>query len=728
MIAPQETVQRPPTLPRRDVGKPANIRPVALPVLFDNIPDKLAQLKRWIVWRWQWTVDEKSRGKWKKPPYSPISGKEYSLDDSDSWGTLDQVRDYRAMGFDGIGIVLGDGLAGADLDDCMVAGQLTPLARQIVVTLASYTEVSPSGTGVKVLVFGGQLSEGKHVDHARGVELYDSGQYFTVTGHALPGTVASVEERTDELTQVQQLVFPATPAPAPRRPLPSLASSTLTDDQIIDKAMRAKNADNFAALWEGDASGYPGKNGEPDDSAADQALCNMLAFWTGKDAGAIDRLFRRSGLYRAKWDTRHYSNGDTYGQGTIAKAIKDTHAVYQGARPTGTASAPTGHHVDSTSQGLDARDAREQALRRILTSPLPEAARVLAANLILESRPAPGDAQIMGHPVQMSLAVADASIPALAARYGMTESAVQRNLSRLDQAHFLARGYDKSHTYPNGKPAPYSIITGTTIYLAGFDRLELPDELPSTKQMDTQRDKAAETRSWAAKGKELHCPCCGEQGAFQIACTACGAILEAETDENAPHVESTSSQSVPDVDSTCGEISTPDPNENDISTEVSTGGGQASDLPEAPECPAYLLSAPLPEIPPDFCEEEAITPDAPDDREAPPSGNVVETSVSVSVFVSAPIYEAAAPAPSLYDGWQRSDIANFNECVRLWRKGDYAGAYRAADLMTDSAKGERERQKRAIKKDIDAQERARVGDAIAAEIIAGLAEQEGRAA
>ena len=32
------------------------------------------------------------------------------------------------------------------------------------------------------------------------------------------------------------------------------------------------------------------------------ALCALLAFWTGKDTARMDRLFRRSGLMRPKWD------------------------------------------------------------------------------------------------------------------------------------------------------------------------------------------------------------------------------------------------------------------------------------------------------------------------------------------------------------------------------------------------------------------------------------------
>ncbi len=81
----------------------------------------------------------------------------------------------------------------------------------------------------------------------------------------------------------------------------SPAASDLNDSQLIERAMAAKNGAQFAALWLGDTSGYGG-----DHSSADLALCGMLAFWAGPDAGRIDRLFRQSGLYRQKWDRPDY--------------------------------------------------------------------------------------------------------------------------------------------------------------------------------------------------------------------------------------------------------------------------------------------------------------------------------------------------------------------------------------------------------------------------------------
>jgi putative DNA primase/helicase len=61
-------------------------------------------------------------------------------------------------------------------------------------------------------------------------------------------------------------------------------------------------------------------------------LSNHLAFWTGRDADRMDRLFRRSGLMRPKWDECHSSDGRTYGRLTIDKAIAGCRATYDANR------------------------------------------------------------------------------------------------------------------------------------------------------------------------------------------------------------------------------------------------------------------------------------------------------------------------------------------------------------------------------------------------------------
>ena len=82
--------------------------------------------------------------------------------------------------------------------------------------------------------------------------------------------------------------------------------------------MNAANGDKFRRLWAGDTAGYPSH------SEADQALCNLLAFWTGGDPQRMEELFGRSGLARDKWWER-----PDYRERTIQTAIEDCAAFYE---------------------------------------------------------------------------------------------------------------------------------------------------------------------------------------------------------------------------------------------------------------------------------------------------------------------------------------------------------------------------------------------------------------
>src|SRR5262249_28183257 len=106
-----------------------------------------------------------------------------------TWGRFDDaVAAVRAGDGTGVGIALGGGLAGVDLDHVRDAhtGLVDDAVMNIVRAIDSYTEVSPSGTGLHELA-GGSLPAGLR---RRGfIEMYDGGRFFTVTGRHVPGTV-----------------------------------------------------------------------------------------------------------------------------------------------------------------------------------------------------------------------------------------------------------------------------------------------------------------------------------------------------------------------------------------------------------------------------------------------------------------------------------------------------------------------------------------------------------
>jgi primase-polymerase (primpol)-like protein len=284
------------------------------------LPVRLREHAQWVCWG-----SRDRNGKSTKVPLDPASGTFASTADPDTWGTFDDALAHaRRPDVSGIGFVFTDDdpYVGIDLDDCREpdASDLTDEAIEIVTRLQSYTEVSPSGTGLHVIVRG-RLPDGKRRHGS--VEMYDEGRFFTMTGEQLPGTPDEVCERPNALRTVHQTYVAespseqsetttATQSPDSEREL--TFSADLDDEEVIEKGKSAANGEKFTALWNGQTGRYESH------SEADMALCCLLAFWTDGDPDQVDRLFRQSGLMRPKWDEVHYSNGATYGEKTVERA------------------------------------------------------------------------------------------------------------------------------------------------------------------------------------------------------------------------------------------------------------------------------------------------------------------------------------------------------------------------------------------------------------------------
>lgn len=274
------------------------------------IPRKLRDRDRWVVWR-----GEKRNGKTTKVPYRP-DGRKASSTKPATWCSFKEAyAAFRADDFDGVGYVFSadDPFVGIDLDHCrdVETDEIAPWAQKIIDKLDSYTEISPSGRGLHIIVRGGLPPGGNR----RGdIEMYDHARFFCMTGDHLEGTPETIKQRPKALARLHRRVFRDEHPPAP----PSGGygdAARLADDELIGKAKASKNGARFTALYDG---GWEQHYVSP--SEADLALVGRLAWWTDHDAKRIDRLFRQSGLMRPKWNQVHYSDGRTYGQGTVEKA------------------------------------------------------------------------------------------------------------------------------------------------------------------------------------------------------------------------------------------------------------------------------------------------------------------------------------------------------------------------------------------------------------------------
>ena len=310
-------------------------------IFYENIPAELKSLPRWVCWRF-----EQRGGKATKVPYTP-TGRRAKSNDPATWAAFDECRAAHERGrFDGIGFQLdGSGIVGVDIDHARdAAGNWNTAAADITERLASYAEISPSGEGVHIFIKAVKPGN-KSKNAAAGVEMYDTKRFFTVTGNLYREGLNAVQERQEALKGVyfKYLEPPQNvTATTGQEKHAAVDFAPLDDAAIIElfesgKAggQKSDRGKELQAYWKG----MPGLYTD-DLSTADLSLCNALAFWTQKDTAQMDRLFRQSGLYlldgRAeKWNTKHNSAGQTYGEMTIAAAVAACKVVYSARNLTG---------------------------------------------------------------------------------------------------------------------------------------------------------------------------------------------------------------------------------------------------------------------------------------------------------------------------------------------------------------------------------------------------------
>jgi hypothetical protein len=289
----------------------------------DNIPQQLRSYPNWVCYRFE----NHGKPKLDKVPYDPKKpGKKAKVNDPSTWGSFDQALEAAEnpkCKYDGIGFVFSDDdpFTGIDLDHCVKDGVIEPWAKEIINQMDSYSELSPSLTGVHIYT---EAIKTKGRCRKGDIEIYVSRRFLTVTGKRLPDTPMTIEKGQEAINKIHAKI---SESPSSSRPTGNTDHKhtvmSLSDAELISKAITAKDSSKFKALWNGDTSGYG-----DDDSRADMALCGMLAFWTGKDHDRMDALFRQSGLMREKWDRR--TGEQTYGDLTISKAIESCIEVYKG--------------------------------------------------------------------------------------------------------------------------------------------------------------------------------------------------------------------------------------------------------------------------------------------------------------------------------------------------------------------------------------------------------------
>lgn len=256
---------------------------------FHDIPHEMRSYAQWVCWRYE----ETSNGKPTKIPYCPQSGKLANVNDPQTFGTFEQALAASHF-YNGIGFVLteNDPYAFIDLDNPHAlnldgtpkfqnAQELLDRQIKIYTEFNSFSERSPSGTGLHVIVKG-SVPAGRR----RGsIEVYSSQRYMTMTGDVY--RACEIEPRQAELTQLWEQLggFRSNTSNNVDEP------QREDDATVIDRASRAANGQKFEALFKGEwiALGYSSQ------SEADFALIDILAFYT-QSREQIARIFIASAL------------------------------------------------------------------------------------------------------------------------------------------------------------------------------------------------------------------------------------------------------------------------------------------------------------------------------------------------------------------------------------------------------------------------------------------------
>lgn len=346
---------------------------VTMDIQFTNIPARLKEHQQWICW------DTGVRdGKETKLPKDPGGGFAQT-DDPSTWAPFPKAH-AKQSDHDGIGFVFteDDDLVGIDLDKCRDAdtGEWEDWALDVLSEMGGFIEISPSGTGAHIILEGEIPGDRRRKGN---IEIYEDGRYFTVTGNVVSSSgeplsdsdeatlnsnqeglneiyeeyLVDEEDEGDEDDDTDSGNIKITPPGGDRPDLANLGYDRDVDipfspdptpevlngyeQDLLKEAKKADNGYGFTLLWRGDWEEFyrfSEKHNETgySQSEADLAFCNKLSFWCSGDPILIDRIFRASGLMRPKWNEKHYSDGTTYGERTVEKAIARVEAKYDDDR------------------------------------------------------------------------------------------------------------------------------------------------------------------------------------------------------------------------------------------------------------------------------------------------------------------------------------------------------------------------------------------------------------
>lgn len=286
-------------------------------VAWENIPQQLKDNGLFCAWK---LIDYEGRKV--KMPFNVLNDKYARSNDKSTFSPFAVVLshlskyykfDENGKNIGGLGLGIFNGYSAIDIDHCVQEdGSLSEMAQDIIDFCQSYTEYSPSGTGIRI-IFQTDLLPDKNVYYINnqklGLEIYisdNTNKYVTLTGNVIyPNNINKID-----ITYILNKY---------------MLKESVAKVYDFDIAKYSKD-EKLQELWNSIA---PGSNSN--ESEIDLALCNKLAFYLHNDYTSINKAFVSSPYFNSK-DSEHKSKWlvrNDYRDSTILKAIKSNNTPNQ---------------------------------------------------------------------------------------------------------------------------------------------------------------------------------------------------------------------------------------------------------------------------------------------------------------------------------------------------------------------------------------------------------------
>lgn len=254
----------------------------------NNIPIELKEHNYWCVW------------KDKKIPYNPKTNALAKSNVPDTFADFKTAcKALNSGNYTGLGIGIFNGVGAIDIDHCYNNGELSDMAKDIINKMNSYTEISPSGTGIRIIFTVKDFEYNKEIyyihNHKRKLEIYISGvtnKYVTITGDSINNY--SIIDGTTVLPQILD-TYMKRPQNKNKQNNAYISNNNLTDSEFLNIGL--KKDKKLIAYWQGSR---PNQS----ESENDLGFMSKLLFWCNKNEDLALKFFLSS-PYASQKDDKH---------------------------------------------------------------------------------------------------------------------------------------------------------------------------------------------------------------------------------------------------------------------------------------------------------------------------------------------------------------------------------------------------------------------------------------